>query len=238
MEFIGQTRIGYLYLPDGKIIKFAVNGLSRSGLDYGDPYVDQYMFKQYEEVESRIRYLKTKPGDIMLDVGACIGTWSVHAAVYGAKVYAFEIGKPHIQTLMLNSRLNNVKNMILIHKIALRSNNDVELVYDGWMHVCRKSDALDDGSLIQIKSIALDQWVKQYNLPHINYIKIDVEGMELNVLKGAINTLKEFKPKLIVEIHDETPDRRSGVENLLKDLGYNHEHIPGLNDYFYPNSCP
>lgn len=230
-----------LILPDGKRIKYAINGLKKFGYKHVNPHYDEVLFKYYEEMNTRLRYLNTKSGDIMLDIGASIGSWTTHAAIYGCKVYAFEIGKPQLQVMEINIDLNDLRDLIIIYNIALCSNDNMELVFDGKMNLYRKEIQIKNLKTIPVTSISLDTWVNQHRdeLPHIDYIKIDVEGMEFDVLRGAYHTIREFEPKMIIEIHEqESSTMRYDIETFLKDLGYNHEHIPGLNDYFYPKSSP
>lgn len=192
------------------------------------------MFKHYEDVESRIRYLRCNHGDVFVDVGAGIGSWSIHAAIYGANVHAFEIGEPHSKTLLVNAELNKVSDKIHLHNIALSSEDNTELCYDGWMKTYGSKSL---GYKQLVKSITLDTWVNQHRddlTNRVDCIKIDVEGMELDVLRGAYYTIREFEPRLIIEIHELIVSNiRYDVENLLKYLGYEHEHVHGLNDYFY-----
>ena len=55
----------------------------------------------------------------------------------------------------------------------------------------------------------MDKWCNDNNITKIDLIKIDVEGFEMNVLKGGIQTLQKFKPKMFIELDD----------NNLKDVG-------------------
>lgn len=222
-------------MPEGQTIQYVVNGLHKFGfkLPLELKFYDDRLFRYYEEVASRVEYLKIKPGDIMLDIGACVGSWAIPAAVQGAYVYAFEIGGPQISTLLLNMKLNNLsKDQIKIDFVALHSKDNAKLEFDGKMHLCRKTK-----KSIPVYSTTLDTWVNERRdeLPHIDYIKIDVEGAEFEVLRGAYHTLMEFKPKLIIEIHEqEVSNLRYKIEYLLtKELGYKHEHKPPLHDYFY-----
>ena len=73
-----NVSMGYLYLPDGKIRKYGVDTLSKVGFKCFNTYSDETMFISWPEVECKLRYLKIKPDDIFIDVGACIGSWSVY----------------------------------------------------------------------------------------------------------------------------------------------------------------
>ena len=227
--------------PEGLRIVYASNGLSKFGFKSASKnnFIDDWLFRYYEEVATRVKYLKIKPGDIMLDVGASVGSWAIPAALLGARVHAFEIGKPQIYALALNMQLNKLTaDQIRLHCVALHSNDDTDLVFDGAMKLRKKEFKVKGLRAIPVESVSLDTWINQHRdelqLSHIDYVKIDVEGMEYEVLRGAYHTLLEFKPKLIIEIHEaEGVHMRSNVESLLKELKYKHEHVHPLHDYFY-----
>jgi hypothetical protein len=73
----------------------------------------------------------------------------------------------------------------------------------------------------QVKSISIDDFVTQNNLPKVDFIKLDIEGSECWALRGAINTIRKFKPQLAITIYHGKSDFID-VPVLLKelDLGY------------------
>jgi len=239
-------------LPDGLVIKYLKDGWRKHGCKYPN-VMDDFLFVMYPEVESRIRYLNLKPGDIMIDVGACIGSWTIHAALLGAHVHAFEMGESQLKALDYNLRLNNIQDRVTVHDTALQADDTQEMLFDGIMQMrsrpviesCIKAASLKQipkESIIYtdvmkpVKSTTLDNWMKENrdSVTHIELIKIDIEGMELEVLHGALHTIREFIPNLVVEIHDnDNPQLRIDIEKFLKDLGYKQKRVPGLNDYFY-----
>ena len=52
----------------------------------------------------------------------------------------------------------------------------------------------------EVEVISLDEWIKDNPLENVDFIKVDVEGYELEVLKGSENTIKSFKPVIFIEI--------------------------------------
>jgi len=230
-------------LPDGMVIKYLKDGWRKHGSRHPN-IMDDFLFVMYPEVESRIRYLAAlKPGDIMIDVGACIGSWTIHAALLGAHVHAFEMGESQLRALDYNMKLNNVQDKVTVHDVALQADDTEPMLFDSVMQmhpvsvIEKTQNPPPDAEIIiameplsHVKFTTLDTCLN--DIEHVELIKIDVEGMELEVLKGAYNTIKKFKPNCVVEIH-ELCVSRSDIEKFMMDLGYKQKRVPGLNDYFY-----
>ena len=96
---------------------------------------------------------------------------------------------------------------------------------------CEKELSIEDyaphsGWRGRFKATTLDEWVESSGITRIDFIKIDTEGAELEILKGGLNCLKRFKPKLLVEAHTFVEESLlPNVEELLKSLGYSCERI-------------
>ena len=72
-----------------------------------------------------------------------------------------------------------------------------------------------------MKCETLDSFVKNYNLNKIDFIKIDVEGHELNVLEGAVTTLKKFKPSMLIEIEQRHHNKNiDHIFSFISSFGY------------------
>jgi len=235
-------------LPNGLVLKYLKDGWRKHGCKHPN-IMDDFLFVMYPEVESRLRYLKNiKPRDIVIDVGACLGSWTIHAALMGAHVHAFEMGESQLRALEYNLELNKVRDRVTIHEIALQADDTQEMLFDGIMQMHSKvlleefvktnhytpppEEMLNVQIMKPIQSTTLDAWIKTQDIEHIELIKIDVEGMELEVLRGAYNMLVNYRPNCVVEIHEKTISR-TDVETFMKDLGYKQKRVPGLNDYFY-----
>ncbi len=144
-----------------------------------------------------------KVGDCFIDVGANIGLMTVFAAKkvgdFG-KVIAFEAHPETFKLFQFNLELNNIKNVVA-HDFALGSENTQSVIYDNWQ-VNRGGASLiikdDNSNSYPIEVRKLDDSLNENIQPKV--IKIDVEGFELSVLKGASETISKYKPILIVEL--------------------------------------
>ncbi|MGL5034512.1 MAG: FkbM family methyltransferase, partial [Microcystaceae cyanobacterium] len=84
------------------------------------------------------------------------------------------------------------------------------------------SPSLENYSTYSVEITTLDRFVTEKNIKP-KAIKIDIEGFELYALQGGINTLKNYKPYLCIDIHDDVKTKQSallGVQPLLESLGY------------------
>lgn len=145
-----------------------------------------------------------KEGDVCFDIGANVGPVSFAMAKKvgpAGKVYAFEPGSFLFKRLVDNIKLNaSYGNIIEAQKIAFSDKKEVRVWNED------KKNRGNAGFIIQgpnqqekIELTTLDNFIKDNPVSKINFIKIDVEGMEYEVIRGAIETIKKFKPVLYYE---------------------------------------
>jgi FkbM family methyltransferase len=146
-------------------------------------------------------------GDTFVDVGANIGLMSLFAAQCvgeHGKVIAFE---PHEETRSIayhNLEINGLESIIQLRSVGIGARSENKILYDNWS-VNRGAASLinrdkEVGKAIDI--VALDEVIGEDN---VKLIKIDVEGYELEALKGALRILRRTKPPIIiVECTEET----------------------------------
>ncbi|MBU1449324.1 FkbM family methyltransferase [Patescibacteria group bacterium] len=181
------------------------------------PTRDEFLSPLASELEIREKYFNPSPRQVVIDVGAQYGNYTLDACSLGAKVYAFEPNPESFEILRRNVEVNGFTNCTLLN-FGLWSKTDKLLIAGYAPHSDWRG---------RFRVIALDEWVELNGMTKVDFIKIDTEGAELEILKGGLNTLRRFKPKLLVEVHTfvkETllPD----VEDLMKGLGYSCERIP------------
>ena len=163
---------------------------------------------------------------IIFDIGANIGTYTslVSRFYYTGKIYSFEPQRPVFQMLCGNIALNNLYNCYA-YNIALGEQNELREIEEpnyfvngdfGTYSLVNDVIKTDPNSNIVLTINTLDTFVKNNNIPYISFIKIDVEGMEFHVLKGAIKSLKKFNPILLIE-HCQTINNVNSTANELMD---------------------
>ena len=162
-----------------------------------------------------------------IDIGANMGIFSRWMAKHAKNVYSFECNP----FLFPNLKKVLPKNVIL-ETCALSSKpGEASLRFDPGntgIGTIEKLNKLDQNSGIRnLKSITVKvARLDDFNLDHISFIKIDVEGHELEVLKGAKNLLKRDFPTLLIEIEDRhCPGNLKAVPEFLESFGYSSYFI-------------
>lgn len=138
----------------------------------------------------------------ILDCGAAMGdTAIVFANQYpDSKIYSFECLDEMSTLLKKNLELNNINNVIVV-KTFLNS----------------KSGTITIDNIEQ-NAVSIDDYVKENNINDVSLIKFDIEGAEMNALKGAINTIKKQKPLLYIPIYHLESDIYE-IPKFINDLG-------------------
>lgn len=161
-----------------------------------------------------IEELALNPGSVFVDVGANVGVHSIYAAkvLHASKVIAIEPNPIAYRLLCANAGLNCILDRFVHHAVALsdetgRGAMDIPLHNLGAVHVVRGDGAIQ---LVPGDDILRDE-------PRIDFIKIDTEGMELNVLRGLSETITRHQPTLFVEVDERN---KSSAPSLLAELGY------------------
>lgn len=157
-----------------------------------------------------------KPNANILDIGANIGNHSIYWSVCSKakKVYAFEPMKRTFQLLKKNVEINNLENKIKIFNFGLSD----EEANASILNTCRNNiggSAVKKDSEGDLKLRRLDDL--DFGDEIINFIKIDTEGHEMQILNGARKFLKKHKPVIMIEAFGQNQRK---VSDFLKEFGY------------------
>ena len=182
--------------------------------------VTVFKMKQYEFSDKNI---EIEENDIIIDGGGCWGDTALFFAnsARNAKVYSFEFVPSNItifnQNIALNPTLNS--NIELIkHALSSSSGNQYYIVDNGASSYISKEE-ISNSAIVE--TISIDDFVLQQNIDRINFIKLDIEGSEMDVLRGAQKTIKRFKPKLAIAVYHNPIDFFEIPKFILDlDLGY------------------
>lgn len=173
------------------------------------------------------------PGEVLYDLGACEGRFSLYATLKGVTVIAFEPEWKNFDVLKQNIELNKVdEDRITAINAGVGAGNGKAILNIGqpWegghQKIVNHSEIREDLGFRfieqqEINIISLDSFVEDSNYPSPDYLKIDIDGSEMPFLRGAIGTLQSKKLKgIIFELH-ETDSNFNNIINLLKSYGFN-----------------
>jgi FkbM family methyltransferase len=231
VDFVPKFRVLAFVLPEGHDFLFRKFLLRFSVMiDVKYPIEIAMIWNRYEpELMFVIR--KCVPiGGTVFDIGANVGPITLALADKvgrTGKVYSFEPGPVIFGRLVNNVNLNPaLKNVIFPQMLGL-SDEEGSLTYSELSHY--RGDGVlypSDGTWechesFPVKVTTIDLFVSQQDLRRIDFMKIDVEGMEQAVLRGGLKTISAFRPILYLETLVELgPGNFSGVEGILKPMGY------------------
>lgn len=184
---------------------------------------------QFEEKEILFfdHLLKQMQSPTILDIGANIGLHSIRWAnsAQQAKIFAFEPSPTTRGILEKNIIYNKLSNKIEVVPKAVSEESGTASFYhceDNAYSSLKDTQRKKVTNVVTVPVTTVDDFVSQKNLTKVDLIKIDVEGFETEVIKGAVNTLKTLKPDLFVEIYGGTNSNKSPEQTIhtIMDLGY------------------
>jgi FkbM family methyltransferase len=207
-------------------------------LDIHD-FIDWEIYFGFREHAREALLALVKPGTVMLDVGTNVGTVIFRAALQaGAEghVFGFEPHPTNWARLQRNRTLNPEIRNITLSQLALGpENGTAPMAVDDPANLGRnrivKAAAANNAipqQIIDIPVRRMDDEVKRFGLTQLDIVKIDTEGFEMQVLLGAEETLRQFKPVLFIEIDDANlravGDSAAGLIGWLNAQGYEAHH--------------
>jgi len=152
------------------------------------------------------------PESICFDVGAHGGAWAraLAKSAYKGHVYAFEALPYYAEALAATIKLIGPKNISIIKYAVSDSDGDLRLkrkddlgnTLTGKTHVVPPSERYNEGNVV-VPTLSLDGFWKQLGEKKIDFIKLDVEGFELFVLRGARKLVKNCRPVFFNEVNAE-----------------------------------
>jgi FkbM family methyltransferase len=191
-------------------------------------------FQNYEEYAFKRLTELVEPGAVFIDIGAHIGRYTFPMAkLVGEDGIVIAVS---FRALTRGIELNKFKNVVALN-VALGDRN-------GSIMLCQKYITATSSiverekcrSFVEVPMETLDSIIKKLKISRIDVVKIDVEGAELKVLEGMVDTIRRFKPYMLVEVRSYNVNK---FERLMRTLGLSCEILMKRKndfDYFcYPN---
>ncbi len=190
-------------MPDGdnfpsKTVLFGSYSFTLHGLSDVDPYFASIK-DHFDSDFTRLCQRLVAPDYVCLDLGANIGTKTLQLSRLcpEGKVIAVEAGRNVAECLALNLSVNDAHNAVRLN--AAVSDKDGTLRFDensAWGHAGIRG--------VEVEAVTLEELVRRYELSRVDFIKIDVEGGELKVLKSSLDLINRFESLVFVEFNSLT----------------------------------
>lgn len=151
---------------------------------------------------------RIKPGEVFVDAGACFGSYTLPALAMGATVVAYEPADDPHAVLVENVAANGWQDRCQVRKAGLWDGSPLPgaLIAELFGHHYPAKDVRAE----QLDELALDR---------CDWLKSDVEGMELGLLRGALETISRFRPTIIIENHEDVdPPGRTQICDYPKSV--------------------
>lgn len=164
-------------------------------------------------IEPHLGNVILRPGNVFIDIGANAGGWTVPASRLYKQVWAFEPNPSTLEVLRKNVGMNHATN-VRIFPCALGERTTKLTMYTSSMEPGKNGfwnhhgDRYTDGH-VEVSVKRLDDLAVNVQ---VSTIKIDTEGFETQVLKGAAQTVRKWRPNLAIETH------RDGDAEIIKNM--------------------
>lgn len=222
-KYIGFKKINVIDFTKPKIHKLKDQNLS-------------FNFTSFAEgMDVSIGYLKKydlKEGDVVFDCGAYCGISSYYfSKLVGetGKVYAFEPDKLNYEMLLKNIELHNLKNVIPINKGIWSKSDTLIFNTEGGLGSALVNilDRETEVNKNKIDVVCITDIIKEYNIPKVDFVKMDIEGAEIEAIKGIKDYLKDHDINFAIASYHILDNERTYIklESIFKEIGYYVETI-------------
>ncbi|WP_276134415.1 FkbM family methyltransferase [Polluticoccus soli] len=187
-----------------------------------------FFFAEYEKSTNNVLGRFIKPGDTVIEAGANIGTETILLANLvgdNGKVYAFEPNKDVFNRLKHNAQVINKKNNVVCLDIALGEKDGTiqfNVYPDDYFNSGMSSKYHGATDVVDVPQRTLDSMVSAEEISKVDFIKMDVQGAEPDVLAGAKNTMERFRPGIFLEADEhvnELFDTLTGADYTVYVIG-------------------
>lgn len=182
--------------------------------------------KQYEYHQNDV-HCKAEPGDVVIDAGGCWGETTMyfaHEVGPTGCVVAFEFIPSNLAVFHRNEELNPpLKERIRLVERPIWSSSGRKLYYVDWGPGSRITDDIHKYHSWEgmVETATIDETLEEQRLARVDFIKMDVEGAELDALRGGEASIRKNRPKLAISLYHNPEDIETIPRYLAGlDLGY------------------
>lgn len=182
----------------------------------------------YEYEKQQVFVRTVKPGDVVYDVGANVGFYTLLASRLvgpGGRVFSFEPLPRNIKYLRRHLDANGVTNVTVFEGAVSDRSGTARFDVDAIPEMTR----LSAGGSLEVQTFQIDELIAAGQATVPTLMKIDVEGAEADVLEGARDLLTRHHPTVLLATHNDEVHRRCW--DVLAGLGYQVEALDDTGPY-------
>ena len=187
----------------------SVNGYKLSLLPNDDGISTELaLFHTHEPLNTKLLSKNLKKGMICFDIGANIGYYTLlESKIVGeqGKVVAIEPSPVNFKLLQKNIQDENVTNVELYQIAGGDHDGMIKFFLDPHSNLSRiiknEEKVPENGQIVEVPIKKLDSFLETLQIKTLDFIRMDVEGYEFNILEGMKNSIKKFKPMIQMEVH-------------------------------------
>lgn len=186
--------------------------------------------KKCEEAfnQGYLEQYRIKKGDIVIDCGAYVGAFAIYAAKIvgdGGCVIAFEPDDENYKNLIKNVSLNELKNVIPIKKGLWCNSTTLRFRSSQGEASSLVIDDNQSKNIVDVDVVSLDDELENLNINRVDFIKMDIEGAEIEAIKGATRLLKNNCVNLAIASYHILDGQQTHIKlrEVLSSIGYHSE---------------
>lgn len=161
----------------------------------GEPFASGFLSEEPYDLDRR---LSLDPGAVVLDCGANMGLFAAMAAAKGCTVHAFEPARYILENYLEKAAAWNRGVEVCPYALSDRPGALAFAVNSQNIGGSARANA-GDKRVESVRAVRLDDYVAEKGLDRVDFIKADIEGAERDMLRGAVETIRRFSPKLAID---------------------------------------
>ena len=176
-------------------------------------------------------FYQIKPGDVIMDAGANNGYIALYFSKLtgqSGKVYAFEPDSFNINHIKENIALDQtLDDNIIIQDLLLWNENTMVDFYEAGTVGSSAVWKPEGEKLVKKEAVTIDDWVKRNNITQLDFIKMDIEGAEIEAMDGCVETMKSLKPNFAIASYHIVNGEPTYIkmEEFFKKHGYPYKTV-------------
>lgn len=196
--------------------------------DFNTSYIPEILWEIYRD---RIYkpFVEGKKDLTILDCGANLGLTTQYFSQFAKNVYSVEPSKQHVEVLEHMVEHNKLDNVKVIKAAIADKDGEMTLHHNPnvTMFSLKEAVASPEHGSEQVETMRVNTLLERYDIKHVDFMKLDIEGAEMEVVGGrGFEKACEKIDSMVVEYHTWSGWNPSQLVNALRDYGYKVEQIP------------